>query len=1111
MKVDRRIGDGGVEPAATQTFSEVAPLPTSPPPTTEDSSSSYEVEGEHARGGLGRVLRAWDRRLNRPVAVKELLHRRPEHATRFRREVEITARLQHPNIVPVYEAGRWPNGTPFYAMKFVSGRTLRQLIEERPGMDERLALLPSVLAVADAIAYAHSEGIIHRDLKPSNVLVGSFGETVVVDWGLAKDTRERADLSHRDGGPYRVLAADETQAGTVLGTPSYMPPEQAAGGEVDAFADVYAMGAILYSLLAGRAPYSGETSAAIVDRVIAGPPAALESLEPGVPPDLAAIVKKAMARRPTDRYASARALADDLRRFQTGQLVGAHHYSRSTLAVRWLRQRRSAVAVAVVLIAVLAASLTITIRRIVRERDNARAERAVAQQRSNELVLTQAETSLATDPARALSWLKSYPDGAPDQARAQAIAADAVSRGVARAIFKTDHNAVYAALSPDGRTLVGGGEAEALDVWSLPSGRKRQIPFATTLARLRFSADGTRLVAVGEYGRLAVWDTADWSHRDLVGHHARIEEALLSADGQTLLSRDSSNAVCVWTLPSGTRRCRALRPGAALEVTFGRSGEPIVLLASGGVVELSNAMTGKPIGRLNHGAGVLQIASLPRAAIVLTVSQYRVRAWSADDQRLIDEYPTRAVPADIALSPDGRFASHWYSDDDRSIVVRDLIAKTTRVLRLSQGTYATAFSPSGDRFAAGGTGGLVTVFDLDSMTAREFVGHAGLISHVEFSADGTSLISTGTEDRTVRVWPLGRKATRVLRGDGEGQVLQVRFSPAGDRVAAASTARDARVWSLRSVAVQPVTIRHADLVQSIDFSPDGRFFAAASWDGTASWRNLESGSGGDLRHAARVQRVQWIDDGATLATATMDGTIALWSLVTGARTTLGRHVGPVARLLLSPDKQTLLTAGDEDGTIRLWNIDARTSRIITRHTIGVDCAIYLGDGSRVVSAGLDGVVRVSDVASAATTTLRGKGSRLLALAASPDGDAIAAAGDDGAIYTWRLSTGTTRALRGHSGRIRNLAFSPDGRLLASAGFDHTVRVWDLSNGDAGVLRGHEGHVIAVAFSPDGKLLASAGSDSTVRLWPVDSIQLIPGNRNVFRRWLAEATSLTDEQ
>src|SRR6185436_15844180 len=158
----------------------------------------YHIIGEHGRGALGRVSRAHDFDLGRDIAIKELISGGRVSEMRFLREVMITARLEHPGIVPLYEAGRWPDGTPFYAMKLVAGRPLRELIDSADTLERRLALLPHVIAVADAIAYAHSHRIVHRDLKPANVIVGDFGETVVIDWGLAKDlsvgeTEEIAD------------------------------------------------------------------------------------------------------------------------------------------------------------------------------------------------------------------------------------------------------------------------------------------------------------------------------------------------------------------------------------------------------------------------------------------------------------------------------------------------------------------------------------------------------------------------------------------------------------------------------------------------------------------------------------------------------------------------------------------------------------------------------------------------------------------------------------------------------------------------------------------------------------------------------------------------------
>src|SRR6185369_10366378 len=181
------------------------------------------------------------RKLGRDIAIKELISRSALNEVRFMREALITARLEHPGIVPVYEAGYWPDGTPFYAMKLVAGRSLRDLLIECKTIDDRIPLLHHVIAVADAIAYAHGRNIIHRDVKPSNVIIGDFGETVVIDWGLAKNlsASDEPPLERSPWRPARAVQGDElTSAGTVLGTPAYMPPEQRRGEPVDQRADV---------------------------------------------------------------------------------------------------------------------------------------------------------------------------------------------------------------------------------------------------------------------------------------------------------------------------------------------------------------------------------------------------------------------------------------------------------------------------------------------------------------------------------------------------------------------------------------------------------------------------------------------------------------------------------------------------------------------------------------------------------------------------------------------------------------------------------------------------------------------------------------------------------
>ncbi len=299
---------------------------------------------EHARGGLGRITRMRDRKLGRTVAVKELLQPTAVNEARFFREASITARLEHPGIVPIYEGGTWPDGTPFYAMKFVAGDSLRDRIEAAPSFRDRLALIPNVLAVAEAVAYAHSRGVVHRDLKPSNIMVGEYGETMVVDWGLAKvvtdESPEQPEVRGAlDDGSEPVAAADLTVEGVILGTPAYMPPEQARGEPVDARADVYALGAILYTVLSGGPPYASSSSRATVVALLKAPPPPLTELVP-VRPALAAIVAKAMARDVADRYPDASALRDDLARYQAGQLVRAHDYTLVERAVRWVKRAR---------------------------------------------------------------------------------------------------------------------------------------------------------------------------------------------------------------------------------------------------------------------------------------------------------------------------------------------------------------------------------------------------------------------------------------------------------------------------------------------------------------------------------------------------------------------------------------------------------------------------------------------------------------------------------------------------------------------------------------------------------------------------------------------------
>jgi tetratricopeptide (TPR) repeat protein len=336
----------------------------------------YEFGTEVARGGMGRIVRAVDRRLGRDVAVKVMIGSSGQLAARFDREARVIARLQHPGIVPIYDIGSTEDGRPFYSMKLIEGRTLDDAIKAADA-DGRMELLPHVLAAVDAIAYAHSQRIIHRDLKPLNVLVGAFGETLVIDWGLAKELTALTG----DSGEEPIPAADDptlTRHGQVVGTPAYMPPEQAAGRPVDERADVYALGAMLYHVLAGQPPFAGVASERLMAEVVGGRPRPLDQLRPDLPDDLLAIVARAMARAPLDRYADAQEMAADLRRHQAGQLVSAHRYTLRQRLARFIRRNRDAV-IAVTMMGIAGAALLgYQYKQVLDERDQARAAEAEA-------------------------------------------------------------------------------------------------------------------------------------------------------------------------------------------------------------------------------------------------------------------------------------------------------------------------------------------------------------------------------------------------------------------------------------------------------------------------------------------------------------------------------------------------------------------------------------------------------------------------------------------------------------------------------------------------------------------------------------------------------------
>lgn len=464
--------------------------------TGERAAPDRYVFGEvFARGGLGQVRRAYDSVLGRTIAVKEMLS--PIGGERFFREAQVTARLEHPAVVPVHDYGVHANGQPYYCMKLIDGRSLDAVIAETDALAARLLLLPHIVTVAEAVAFAHSKGLLHRDLKPANVLVGNFGETWVIDWGLT-GYLDADSASTRDPAAADSSRARLTQTGEWMGTLPYMAPEQRLGHEIDERADVYGLGAVLYHTLSGQRPYGDVADEVLALHVTEQPPTDLERLARDVPPELLAIVHKAMARVPGDRYPNMRALIDDLRRFLGGRLVDAHRYRLRDVVRRWSRRHRAALGVAGLAFVVLVAIVVYGVLRITAARDAA--ERSEAEMRA--ALATRWEESGrfelidARRPLDAVEPLRRALELAPEREHLWTMLVQAWRPWTALRCDAFAKNFDAVVVHPtEPLVALGSSRSTVVELWDVERCKQRNsVSFDAAVRSLRFSPDGTEML-----------------------------------------------------------------------------------------------------------------------------------------------------------------------------------------------------------------------------------------------------------------------------------------------------------------------------------------------------------------------------------------------------------------------------------------------------------------------------------------------------------------------------------------------------------------------------------------------------------------------------------------
>lgn len=1053
----------------------------------------YEVLEQVSVSGQAVVYRARQLTLDRVVALKlpSLTGAAsPEFLERFRREGEVTASLEHPNIVPLYETGEC-DGRPYLAMKWVEGEHLGQWIKrerhtapegrtrQSDELVERIARL--MIKVSSAVHYAHQHGVLHRDVKPGNILVDRQGEPFLTDFGLAKVLELDGNL---------------TQTISVMGTPNYLAPELVSGGArlSTVATDVYGLGAILYELLTGQPPFAANSPLDALRLVLDTEPIRPRALDAGIPADLEAICLKALSRSPKLRYASAEAMAEDLARFVRKEPVLARPVTRRQRITRWA-ERNPVLAMLSCIITCLALAVLLgtpwAMWRISSERNRAieRADEATKQTQEAEKNLRHQQvarvemlfhTDHAVDAIALLGQL--YAEHPTDSRLALWIANELTHRNFALPLVGPlvhDDRVCLVRFSPDGRRLLTATRRNAAQVWDVSSGRALGSPLEHQMGRAN-------------------------SEDFLGGLHPIYAE--FSPDSRWVVTGSVDNTAQIWDAETGRRQGAPLpHPDWVTFVRFSPDGKLLGTACKDGVARLWDAATGQAIGpSFHHEEWVNTIVFSPDGKRVLTSSDDKTaRIWEVASGKPVIQEPLRHgdwVRAAV-FSPDGHIVATISSD------------RTARLWDAATGAPRTA--P---------------------------LCHEGSVNVIQFSPDGRWL-ATGGYDRSVRIWRVANGELQCPPLQHVSTVRSLDFSPDGLRIVTASEDRTARVWDVRRGTPLTESLRHDDVVWSVCFSPDGGSVATASSDRTAFVWDVRPGKAIPLAidTGARATGVHWVDDGHGLLTfsqgvllhdadsaklisaqnlaseervavaaavvsrwrvfiATRKGSAGIWDAETAKLVTPRiSHGAPLTWAALSRDEKLVVTAS-RDGQVRVWEtLTGREVRPPLHHPDTVTRVEFNPDGRTIATACGDFGVRLWQVLEGSQLTIPlTHGDWIHDLEFSPDGRWLATASQDGTARVWDTRTGRLcyPPLQ-HRGAVLDLDFSPDGRYLVTASRDGTARVWIAATGQPLAEPVNLGPaVLDAAFSPNGQWLALGGEDGSVRVWDISASQpLLTGLRH----------------
>lgn len=1044
----------------------LTPNNPSRPPVIQRGSTikyigDYEIKNEIARGGMGVVYHACQKSLGRDVALKMILSGElagDHEVARFHSEAESAATLDHPYIVPIYEVGQHEQ-QHYFSMGLIVGPSLSSVLRDGP-MDQHAAVR-LIQKIAEAIDYAHDKGIIHRDLKPANILLDENGDPHVTDFGLAKRTSSAAEL---------------TSTGQVLGTPAYMPPEQARG-ETDKIgppSDIYSLGAILYSTLAGRPPHAAASAVETLRQVVEVEPLSVRSLNPSTPKDLETICQKCLDKDPSRRYQTAGALADELGRFLRGEPIHARPISRIERAWRWSRRHPAFAALSAAVI-FLTATLAIGGPVTAITQSKLRKLAQFNQRRAETLATRERESREQVEVSRA---------------------------ELAAQNDRSDH-ALYA------RTI-----SLAHQQWE--SGNL--ISAEDLLASLPTSERGFE------------WHYVDsLLHRELHRFATPLGNprlAAITADNQHLIVSEKGSNPKLSLYQFGSHQPIETHDVAVIAINREGSKAAVVEATNLRRLKLIDPISGNVISEFDIDNGITDRASLggpndSRLAVAFNDQTVRVLDMNSGKELINIKERNRRRIHPIAMSPDGKTLA-WRRSDDGVLEIRDAMDGDTIFSGFSSALatdFPVAYSPDSKRLVVGDVGAARIVRATDGQTIGFLDGLKGSTLSVNFSPDGNRIVAT-CEDGIVRVYDATeyRLLTKLI-GHRAGSVYGIYFATfdsSGNRIISCGADGDVKVWDAwcgdRAVAAfgsgqshlgKPAPSQQVgyltgfkDRVEGLQLSKDGERVFAASRD--RSVRVFDSQNGNLIR--------KWDDLNESLSSIDHDFHTGMVVVGGGSITDKqpggvialdfdsGKELwrfedtnGPIADLkIFDEGKRVAVGVGSQAITTgELFVLDATDgelvwkSQAVSAPVIDLDVS---ADGSRIVSVGQNPGIDLHEAESGEWQGRCGD-KRYYAVALNESGDLMATGSLDWNVSLFDLKSGdqTWNKLR-HNGAVLGITFTADDSRIVSTSLDGTTRIWDTSYGDLILTMEDSGtEKYEVAASADGSLLVTSGKDNNVKI------------------------------